>query len=47
VDPTSLTEAALADLRAFLHRLGRVGRQGEVGVVIGGSYYGIQHYDAP
>jgi hypothetical protein len=47
VDPASLTPGALAELRAFLHRLGREGRQGEVGVVIGGSYYGIQDFDAP
>lgn len=45
VDPDALTEEALAGLRAFLHQLGREGRQGEVGVVIGGNYYGIQEYD--
>lgn len=47
VDPAALTEAALAELRAFLHRLGREARQGEVGAVIGGNYYGIQEYDHP
>ena len=47
VDPAALTEAALAEVRAFLHRLGREARQGEVGVVIGGNYYGIQEYDHP
>jgi hypothetical protein len=47
VDPESLTDDALAELRAFLHRLGRDARQGEVGVIIGGSYYGIQEYDTP
>jgi hypothetical protein len=46
VDPTALTDDAVAGLRSFLHRLGREGRQGEVGVVIGGSYYGIQEYDS-
>lgn len=46
-DPASLTEDTLAELRVFLHRLGREGRQGEVGVVIGGNYYGIQEYDTP
>lgn len=45
VDPAALTEESLAELRAFLHRLGRETRQGEVGVVIGGDYYGIQEYD--
>ena len=34
-------------LRAFLHRLGRDGRQGEVGVVVGGIYYGITRFDPP
>ena len=47
VDPASLTDEALSELRAFLHRLGREGRQGEVGVIIGGNYYGIQEYDTP
>jgi len=47
VDPASLTDDALAELRAFLHKLGREGRQGEVGVIIGGNYYGIQEYDMP
>lgn len=46
-DPVALTDEALAELRAFLHRLGREGRQGEVGVVIGGNYYGIQEFDTP
>jgi len=47
VDPASLTESSLAELGAFLHRLGREARQGEVGVIIGGNYYGIQEYDTP
>lgn len=45
VDPEALTDEALAELRRFLHRLGREGRQGEVGAVIGGSYYGITEFD--
>ena len=45
VEPAALTDDALAELRAFLHRLGREGRQGEVGVVIGGNYYAIQKFD--
>ena len=32
-------------LRRFLHRLGRKGRQGEVGIVINGRYRGITEYD--
>lgn len=47
IDPAALTEGALTELRAFFHRLGREARQGEVGVVIGGNYYGIQEYDSP
>lgn len=37
--------AALLAFRAHLHRLGREGRQGEVGVVVGNEYYGITEYD--
>lgn len=37
----ALTDAAISDLGAFLRRLGRETTQGEVGVVIGGTYYGI------
>ena len=44
-DPAMLTEKALEALRRFLHRLGREANQGEVGVVIGGQYYGINRYD--
>lgn len=46
VDPTVLEDpGTLRGLRSFLHRLGREGRQGEIGVVIGGNYYGITEYD--
>ena len=45
VDPDALSDEALAEVRHFLHRLGRQGNQGEVGVVIGGSYYGITEFD--
>ncbi|MCP4664375.1 MAG: hypothetical protein GY856_54020 [bacterium] len=45
VDPEALSDEALAELRRFLHRLGREARQGEVGVVIGGNYYGITDFD--
>jgi hypothetical protein len=40
-------DAALADLRRFLHRLGRDARQGEVGIVVDGVYHGIIHFDPP
>ncbi len=46
VDPEALNDEALARLREFLHRLGREAKQGEVGVVIGGRYYGITDFDA-
>lgn len=41
VDPSVVTDSALAELRAFLHRLGREARQGEVGIVVGSQYHGI------
>ena len=41
------TERPLRDLRIFLHRLGREAKQGEVGVVVAGSYYGITDFDEP
>ena len=47
VDPELLTTETLAELRRFLHRIGREANQGEVGVVIGGEYYGIVSYDSP
>jgi hypothetical protein len=40
-----VTDAALAELRRFLHRLGREARQGEVGVIVDGAYHGIVAYD--
>lgn len=45
VDPEALDDEALAGLRGFLHRLGREANQGEVGVVVGGRYYGITDFD--
>jgi hypothetical protein len=45
VDPAALAERTLGELRPFLHRLGREARQGEVGIVVGGSYYGITEFD--
>ena len=47
VGPDHLPDTTLAELRRFLHRLGREGRQGEVGIVIGGSYYPITEFDVP
>lgn len=45
VNPADLTETALLNLRAFLWRLGKDGRQGEVGVVIDGVYYGFTKFE--
>ncbi len=47
VDPEALTDEALTRLREFLHRLGHEAKQGEIGVVIGGRYYGITEFDSP
>lgn len=44
-DPAALNQKALMAIRKFLHRLGREANQGEVGIVIGGNYYGVQDYD--
>ena len=40
-----LTAVNLRRLREFLHRFGRETRQGEVGIVVDGKYYGISRYD--
>jgi hypothetical protein len=40
-----VTDAALTELRRFLHRLGREARQGEVGIIVDGAYHGIVEYD--
>lgn len=45
VSDRDLNDSALRELRAFLHRLGRDANQGEIGVVIGGAYYGITDFD--
>ncbi|MCX5789832.1 MAG: hypothetical protein NTX64_15220 [Elusimicrobia bacterium] len=44
--PRAELQKNLAALRAFLHRFGREAKQGEVGVIISGNYYGISTYDA-
>jgi hypothetical protein len=45
VAPRDLTDAALAELRSFLHRLGREANQGEVGLVLEGHYIGITEFE--
>jgi hypothetical protein len=40
-----VTAAALKQLRMFLHRIGREANQGEVGLVVNKTYYGITEYD--
>ena len=45
VDPEAMTDTARSRLRGFLHRLGREANQGEVGVVLGNTYYGITKFD--
>lgn len=40
----ALTATALADLYRTLSRMGRQAKQGEIGVVIDGKYYGITEY---
>ncbi|MEW6368851.1 MAG: hypothetical protein AB1714_29835 [Acidobacteriota bacterium] len=44
-DPMALTDEVFAELRRFVHRLGRESNQGEVGIVVGGEYYGIKDFD--
>ena len=45
VNPDDLTDEAVLGLRDFLLRLGRESKQGEVGVVIDGVYYGFTRFD--
>src|SRR6266404_9200157 len=40
----ALTTSALSEVYRTLSRLGREGKQGEVGVVLDGMYYGITEY---
>ena len=44
-EPQAMTPANMLKLRKFLHRLGRMTNQGEVGIVIDGKYRGITRYD--
>ena len=45
VPESAFAGPAVAELRAFLHRMGRDANQGENGVVIDDCYYGITDYD--
>ena len=38
-------ENSMNELRSFLHNFGRKSGQGEVGIIINGTYYGISDYD--
>lgn len=40
-----LTDKAISKLRRFLHRMGRDAHQGEVGLVLDGSYIGITEFE--
>jgi hypothetical protein len=42
----ALTVEALTELYRTFSRMGREGKQGEIGVVIDGKYYGITDYQA-
>ncbi|MEE9278585.1 MAG: hypothetical protein V3V67_00280 [Myxococcota bacterium] len=44
-NPDDVDDRALAELRGFLHRLGRETNQGEVGIVVGDAYHGISEFD--
>ncbi len=44
VSENAFTTESLATLARTLRRMGREAKQGEVGVVIDGSYYGITDY---
>lgn len=40
-------EGLVVELRRFLHRLGREAQQGEVGIIVNGTYHAIETFDAP
>jgi hypothetical protein len=44
-NPDDVDDAALGELRSFLHRMGRETDQGEVGIVVGDEYHGISEFD--
>lgn len=39
------TVAALRELRAFLHRMGREANEGKIGLVLDGHYIGITEFE--
>jgi hypothetical protein len=43
-DPSAVTKDSLTELYRTLSRMGRQANQGEIGVVIDGTYYGITEY---
>ena len=45
VSPRVLSDAALRQLGQFLRRMGRDTHQGEVGVMIGGTYHPITRFE--
>lgn len=45
VSEVDMTPDALSELYHTLSRMGREARQGEIGVVIDGTYYGITEYE--
>ena len=45
VTPADLTDSSLMVLRHFLHRMGREANQGEVGLVLDGTYIGITEFE--
>ena len=45
--PADLTNSALLTLRSFLLRMGRDAEQGEVGLVVEGTYYGFTRFVEP
>ena len=44
--PKDLNEKNFKKIRTFLHRMGKEANQGEIGIVIDGSYYAITDYDS-
>jgi hypothetical protein len=45
IAPEILTQETTTELRRFLHRYGRESNQGEVGLIVEGSYIGITQFD--